>query len=201
MRLRQDQADTKKSSDEDLTGLLRAWTDGEEGAADQAMARIYDELRRLARRQLRRERRGHTLQPTALVHEAYARLVDLEQVRWQDRAHFFAAAAQTMRRILIDRARRHASGKGGGGSRRVPLDELRDADDTPPKDLVAVDEALCDLARLDPRKADLVELRFFGGLSNEETAEVLGCSRATVIRQWRMARLWLRQELSAEDSP
>lgn len=145
---------------------------------------------------MRRENPGHTLQPTALVNEAYLRLVDIAQVRWQDRAHFFAVAAQTMRRILVDAARARVAGKRGGGAVHVNLDESIDAMPDRGSQLVALDDALEALARLDPRKAKVIEMRFFGGLSVEETAEVLRISADTVMRDWKMARAWLMRELA-----
>jgi RNA polymerase sigma-70 factor, ECF subfamily len=153
---------------------------------------VYGELRRLAAGYLRRERAGHTLQPTALVHEAYLRMIDQTQVHWQNRAHFFGVAAQMMRRILVDHARAHEAEKRGGEFQKLSLDENLDASGGERDvNLVALDDALNRLAEMDPQKSKIVELRFFGGLSIEETAEVLGIGTATVIRQWRMARAWL----------
>jgi RNA polymerase sigma factor (TIGR02999 family) len=179
-----------------VTRLLRAWGAGEEGAFERLFPLVYDELRRTARRFLAGERQGHTLQATALVHEAYFRLVAQRQGQWQERAQFYAVAARSMRRILVDHARCRASLKRGGAP-PLPLDEAGDVAERRPDDLVALDDALTSLGEIDAQKAAVVELRFFGGLSNEETAVVLGCSRATVIRQWRIARAWLYDALSA----
>lgn len=174
----------------EVTRLLQAWGAGEEGAFERLFPLVYDELRRTARRFLAGERQGHTLQATALVHEAYFRLVAQRQVEWQERAQFYAVAARSMRRILVDHARGRASLKRGGVP-PLPLDEAHDVAERRPADLVALDDALTSLGEIDPQKAAVVELRFFGGLSNEQTADALGCSRATVIRQWRIARAWL----------
>ncbi len=159
------------------------------------MPLVHQELRRLARSQMRGERDNHTLQTTALVNEAFLRLVDLRRIRWQDRAHFLALSAQLMRRILVDHARSRNVQKRGGRATRVVLDDVIAAPDRG-ADLVALDEALADLARLDPRKGQVVELRFFGGLSVEETAEALHVSPDTVMRDWRLAKVWLLRELS-----
>jgi RNA polymerase sigma factor (TIGR02999 family) len=179
----------------DVSGLLRAWSRGEQRALETLTPIVYGELHRLARRYMKRERPGHSLQTTALVNEAYMRLLGYTRMRWQDRAHFFAVAAQVMRRILVEHARRHNL-KRGGGVAHVSLDEaaLVGADDDP--DLVALDDAMTALARLDPRKVQVVEMRFFGGLSVEETAEVLGVSPVTVKRDWRAAKAWLYRELA-----
>jgi RNA polymerase sigma-70 factor, ECF subfamily len=178
-----------------VTALLHAWRTGDDDALARLTPLVYDELHRLAHRYMRGERTGHTLQTTALVHEAYLRLVDSRSVGWQDRAHFFAIAAQLMRRILVDVVRRQRFRKRGGGWRQVTLaDGLQLATNVKP-DVVAVDEALQELAKLDPRKARVVELRFFGGLSLEETAEALNVSTDTVGRDWRAAKAWLRREL------
>ena len=166
-------------------------TDGDDGALGELLPLVYAELRRLAAGYLRRERPGHTLQPTALVNEAYLRLVDQTQVRWQNRAHFLGVAAQMMRRILVDHARGQRAEKRGGEIQKLSLDENIDVSGERAADLVALDEALKRLAELDPQKSRIVELRFFGGLSVEETAEVLGVSAPTVKRQWRMAKAWL----------
>ena len=160
------------------------------------MPLVYQELRRLARRQMRRERAGDTLQTTALVNEAYLRLVDYERVRARDRSHFLAIAAQAMRRILVERARSRRSDKRGSGAQKVSLDEVADVSDGRAAELVALDDALQAFAAIDPRKARLVELRYFGGLTIEETAEVLGVSTPTVERDWRTARIWLHREIS-----
>ena len=173
-----------------VTALLRAWSAGDEGARDELLPLIYDELRRRAAAHIRRERREHTLQPTALVHEAYLRLVE-QKVEWQNRSHFFGLASEMMRRILVDHARNRKTGKRAGGAIRVELDETVAISEERDIDLVLLDQALTDLSRLDPRHARIVELRFFGGLNVEETAAVLGISRATVKRDWSMARAWL----------
>lgn len=179
-------------SQQDVTRLLVRLTDGDRGVLDELLPVVYAELRRLAASYLRRERANHTLQPTALVHEAYLRLVDQTQVQWQNRAHFFGVAAQMMRRILVDHARAHDAEKRGGEFQKLSLDENVDVSGGGRDlNLVALDEALDRLAALDPQKSKIVELRFFGGLSVEETAEVLGVSAPTVKRQWRMAKAWL----------
>jgi RNA polymerase sigma factor (TIGR02999 family) len=157
---------------------------------------VYAELRRMAQRSLRRENPGNTLQPTALVHEAYLRLADVENMRWEDRAHFFAVSAQMMRRILVDAARTRSTGKRGGGAIHLNLKESIDAAPDRGNELIALDDALGALAQLDPRKARVVEMRFFGGLSVEETAEVLKISAPSVLRDWKLARAWLMRELS-----
>jgi RNA polymerase sigma factor (TIGR02999 family) len=172
--------------------LLIQLTDGNRAVLDELLPLIYGELRGLAANYLRRERAGHTLQPTALVHEAYMRLVDQKQVRWQNRAHFFGVAAQMMRRILVDHARGHNAEKRGSEFHKLSLDEGFDvSSDERAAELVALDDALTALAAIDEQKSRIVELRFFGGLSVEETAEVLGVSAPTVKRQWRMAKAWL----------
>ena len=179
----------------DVTALLMAWRDGDEDALRHLTPLVYDELHRLAERYMRGEQAGHTLQTTALVNEAYIRLVDSSRVRWQNRAHFFAVAAQLMRRILVDFARRRRYQKRGGDWRQVTLAEGFDVATNVNPDLVAVDEALEELAKLDARKAQVVELRFFGGLTLEETAEALKVSTDTVGRDWRAAKAWLTREL------
>jgi RNA polymerase sigma factor (TIGR02999 family) len=178
-------------SQQDVTRLLVRLTDGDRGVLDELLPVVYGELRKLASSYLRRERVGHTLQPTALVHEAYMRLVDQTQVQWQNRAHFFGVAAQMMRRILVDHARAHEAEKRGGEFQKLSLDENIDVSGERDVNLVALDDALNLLAEIDPQKMKIVELRFFGGLSVEETAEVLGVSAPTVKRQWRMAKAWL----------
>ena len=180
-----------------LTQLLVAWSDGDQKALDELFPLVYDELRQVARRHMRRERRGHTLRTTALVNDAYLRLVDQRQVRWQNRAHFFAIAAQMMRRILVDHARAKHYEKRGGGAAHVPLEEAAVIAEGKAAEILALDESLRALAEIDPRRARVVELRYFGGLSNEEIAEVLKVSPNTVTRDWNMARAWLYQELSA----
>ena len=179
----------------DVTGLLQAWGGGDPAALDQLVPIVYDELHRQAQRYLRREAPGHTLQTTALVHEAYLRLVDQREARWQNRAQFFGVAAQAMRRILVDHARRHQAAKRGGSAVPVPLEEGEVAAAGSDVDLVALDDALTRLAALDPQQARVVELRYFTGLGIEETAEALGISPATVKREWAMARAWLKREL------
>ena len=185
-------------SPQDVTGLLRRWNEGDPGALEILMPLVYGELRRLAGHYLHVERPDHTLQPTALVHEAYLRLVDQNRVAWQNRAHFFGIAAQMMRRILVDHGRRRKAAKRDGATLRVGQ-AIEDSVGRPDRDpeLLALDEALTELERLDPRQARVVELRFFGGLSVEETAEVTGLSPATVKREWRTARAWLRREFDA----
>jgi RNA polymerase sigma factor (TIGR02999 family) len=179
------------SSQHEVTRLLVQLTDGDGAAMDELLPLVYAELRRLAASYLRRERSDHTLQPTALVHEAYLRMVDQTQVRWQNRAHFFGVAAQMMRRILVDHARSQHAEKRGGDAQKLSLDENIDVSGERAADLVALDEALSRLAEIDPQKSRVVELRFFGGLSVEETAEVLGVSAPTVKRHWRLAKAWL----------
>jgi RNA polymerase sigma factor (TIGR02999 family) len=179
-----------------LTGLLEEWNRGSEDALPQLVPLVQAELRRIAAGYLRRERASHTLQPTALVNEAYIRLVGQRQVSWRSRAHFFALCAALMRRILVDHARRRGYQKRGGGAlRRVTLSELPGVGGHRPLDLLALDEALAELDALDPRQREVVELRFFAGLSHEETAEALGVSLSTVERQWRLARAWLFRRL------
>jgi RNA polymerase sigma factor (TIGR02999 family) len=182
------------SREGDVSTLLRAWSDGDQNALDQLTPIVYDELRRLAGHYLRRERTGHSLQATALVNEAYLRLVDYKRMRWENRAHFFAVSAQLMRRILVDHARRHNL-KRGGGIPHVALEDTAVLGGGRHENLVVLDDALQALARIDPRKAQVVELRFFGGLSVEETAEVLKVSPVTVMRDWSTARTWLYREM------
>jgi len=180
---------------DDISQLLRAWSDGDRRALDQLTPIVYEELRRLARRYMRGERSGHSLQTTALVNEAYMRLVDYERMQWQDRAHFFAVSAQLMRRILVDHARRHNL-KRGGDVQHISLEEAAMVSGHSDAGLVLLDCAMNELARMDPRKVQVVEMRFFGGLSAEETAEVLKVSTVTVKRDWRAAKLWLYRELT-----
>jgi RNA polymerase sigma factor (TIGR02999 family) len=182
-------------SDPDVTALLMAWGQGDSEALSRLTPLVYDELHRLAKGYMRGESIGHTLQTSALVNEAYIKLVDTSRVRWQNRTHFLAVAAQLMRRILVDFARSRAYRKRGGDWRRVTLAEGEDFVARSDSDLVAVDEALEALARMDPRKGQVVELRFFGGLSLEETAEALQVSTDTVGRDWRAAKAWLTREL------
>lgn len=184
---------------EGVTQLLRAWSEGDRAALEQLLPLVHGELHELAKRYLRGERPGHALQTTALVNEAYLRLVDVRQVRWQDRSHFMAIAARLIRQILVDFARERGCGKRGGGFRQVPLDESV-AVDQPDEDLLALDEALQALAAFDARKAQVVELRFFAGLSLEETALALHVSPETVRRDWRLAKAWLRRQLSGESN-
>src|SRR5580704_809613 len=179
----------------EVSTLLRAWSGGDQSALDRLTPIVYDGLRRLARRYMRRERPGHSLQTTALVNEAYMRLVDYERMQWQDRAHFFAVSAQVMRRILVEHARRHNL-KRGGGLQHISLEEAAEVGGDQDADLVALDQAMNELGRIDPRKVQVVEMRFFGGLSVEETAEVLKVSTITVKRDWRAAKLWLYRELA-----
>jgi RNA polymerase sigma-70 factor (ECF subfamily) len=185
------------SADIDVSALLRAWGDGDQDALHALTPIVYEELHRLARHYMRRERSGHSLQATALVNEAYMRLADYTRMQWQDRAHFFAVSAQVMRRILVDHARRH-NVKRGRGIQCVSLEDVavvapnEDAE----TDLVALDQALIGLTRIDPRKAQIVEMRFFGGLTVEEIGEVLKVSPGTIKRDWRAAKAWLYQELT-----
>lgn len=181
-----------------VTELLRAWSDGDDGALEQLMPLVEAELRRLARGYMARERRDHTLQATALVNEAFVRLTDARQVRWQDRAHFLGISARLMRRVLVDYARRRGFHKRGGAAERIAFHEDLVTGPDPAFDVVALDRALESLGNVDPRKGRIVELRFFGGLSVEETAAVLQVSPDTVKRDWRMAKLWLLRELQGE---
>jgi RNA polymerase sigma factor (TIGR02999 family) len=180
----------------EITQLLAAWREGNQSALDELYPLVYDELHRLARRYMSRERKGHTLQTTALINEAYVRLVDQKNVHWANRSHFFAISAQIMRRILIDHARRHAYAKRGGGARQVSLDETATMTQGDFSEFLRLDEALKSLAQLDPRRSQVVELRYFGGLNNEEIAGVLNISENTVIRDWNMARAWLHRQLT-----
>jgi RNA polymerase sigma factor (TIGR02999 family) len=182
-------------SSPDVTQILQEVSGGDKDAPARLMPLVYDELRRLADYYLRQERPDHTLQPTALVHEAYLKLVDQTRVDWQNRAHFFGVAAQLMRRILVDHARRHRASKRGGLQQKMALDEAVDYSQPRDVDLLALDEALNALAQLDERQSRIVELRFFGGLTIEETAEALGVSPATVKVDWSMAKAWLRREI------
>ena len=181
--------------DHDVSQPPSAWS-GDPDALTKMMPTLYDELRRIAAAQMRRERYSHTLQPTALVHEVYLRLIDQATVPWRDRAHLLGVAARMMRQILVDHARRRAAGKRGGGEARVSIDEATVASVAPTLDVLALDLALNRLAALDERQARLVELRVFSGLTIEESAEVLGCSHATVSRAWRHAQAWLRREMA-----
>jgi RNA polymerase sigma factor (TIGR02999 family) len=179
----------------EITALLRRFQDGDEAARADLIVLVQQDLRVIAARYMRRERRGHTLQTTALVNEAYMRLVDVNSVDWRDRAHFFAVAANVMRRILVDHARRRIAGKRGGGFELLPLDEGLACAPAEPEELVKLDDALERLAAKDPRSSRVIELRFFGGLSIEESAEVLKVSPRTVKREWTFARAWLREEM------
>jgi len=185
------------SSPQSVTQLLKAWGNGEQQALDQLIPLVYTELHRLAHRYMGRERSAHTLQPTALVHEAYERLIDLKNVSWQNRAHFFGVSARLMRYILVQFARERQAAKRGGHVVQVSLSDAANVGTRHNPDLVALDDALTELEKLDPRQARTVELRFFGGLSLEEAAEVLCVSVSTVRRDWRMAQAWLHQQLSA----
>lgn len=180
---------------DEITDLLRAWTGGDRAALDRLTPVVYDELRRMARRYTRNERAGNTLQTTALVNEVYLRLVDVKNVDWQHRAQFFAISAQMMRRILVDAARARGSQKRGGGMERINVDEVAIVSTGPEESITALDAALEALARLAPRQAKVVELRYFGGLSDQETAEVMKTSTRTIERDWRFARAWLMREL------
>lgn len=185
-------------STHDVTGLLRAWSVGDQGALQKLTPLVYEQLHRLAQRYMAAERSDHTLQTTALIHEVYLRLVDVRDIDWQSRAHFFAICAQLMRRILTDFARARHYQKRGGDAVHLPLDEALVISREPDADLVAVDDALKALAAVDDRKSRVVELRFFGGLSVEETAEVLQVSPDTVMRDWKLAKVWLLGQLSGE---
>ena len=184
-----------RSTSEDITQLLLAWREGNQEALDRLMPVVYEELRRQAHRYLQHEQKGHSLQTTALINEVYLRLLDGSKVSWNNRAHFFAVTAQMMRRILVDYARSHRSRKRGGGLQRITLDQSRIPPIGHDPDLVALDDALDALAAQDERKCSVVELRFFGGLSIEETAEVLGVCSDTVVRDWKSAKAWLAQEM------
>ena len=179
-----------------VTRILHEWSDGDAEAPARLMPLVYDELRRLARRYLQHEKAAHTLQPTALVHEAYLKLVDQTRVSWQNRAHFYGIAANMMRRVLVDHARAHAAEKRGGAAIRLSTEDVQIPLEERAAGFVALDEALEELAKFDERKAKIVEMRFFGGLTDEEIAEVLGVSTRTVLRDWKTARLWLYRELS-----
>jgi len=180
----------------DVTQLLKDWTGGDEAAADRLMPLVHEELRRLAHQYMRREKPGHTLQTSALVNEAYVRLVDQSKIQWESRAHFFGIAAPLLRQILVDQARRKNFAKRGGGAIRVSLDSANAIAQEQSANVMALDEALKTLEQTDPRKSQIVELRFFGGMSIEETAEALKISPGTVMREWTFARAWLRNEMS-----
>jgi RNA polymerase sigma-70 factor (ECF subfamily) len=186
---------------QDITGLLRAWRQGDQGALERLISLVDAELRRIARHYLDRKRTVPALDTTSLVNEAYLRLIDVKQASWRDRAHFFALSANIMRGILVDHARAQLAAKRGRGAPMLSLDEAAVASPAVASDLVAVDDALNELTRLDPRRGRVVELRFFGGLSVEETAEALGISAATVMRDWTVAKLWLLRELTRGAAP
>ena len=186
----------KEDGTSETTMLLRAWAGGDRDALERLTPRVYGTLRRIAGHHLKNERPGNTMQATALVHEAYLELIDITRVDWQHRAHFFAVSAQIMRHILLDRARRRLAAKRGGHAERVDLDEVPDLSGNRAKELIALEDALNALAAMDARKARVVELRFFGGLSVEESAAVLHVSPETVMRDWKFARSWLQAEMS-----
>jgi len=183
----------------EVTQLLVAWSDGDRAALEKLTPLVYEELRRLAHQYMSQERPGHTLQTSALVNEAYLRLIDQKNVHWQNRAQFFGIAAQMMRRILVDHARQRRYAKRGGDARQVPLDEAMIVSEERAADVVALDEALNSLAEIDPRKSQIVELRFFGGMSIEETAEVLKVSPGTVMREWTLAKAWLKRAVMSDE--
>jgi RNA polymerase sigma-70 factor, ECF subfamily len=187
-------------STHEVTRLLKAWTTGDDGALEKLTPLVYEQLHRVAQRYMAGERSGHILQTTALVNEVYLRLVDCDRVNWQDRVHFLAVSAQLMRRILIDFARSSGYQKRGGGAPHLSLDEAPSVCHEPDTNLLALDDALKALAAVDERKSKVVELRFFGGLRIEETAEVLRVSTETVVRDWKLAKVWLLREMSKEDS-
>jgi RNA polymerase sigma factor (TIGR02999 family) len=183
----------------EITEMLQAWSDGDRAALDQLLPLVYDELHKQAARYFRRERPDHTLQPTALIHEAYLRLIDQREVQWQNRAHFFAVAAQAMRRVLVDYARTHNRDKRGGADAKVSLEEaLLLRAESQDINLLALHEALTHLSEFDEQQSRIVELRYFSGLNIEETAEVLGVSPATISREWQMAKAWLHRELKSK---
>jgi RNA polymerase sigma factor (TIGR02999 family) len=184
-----------EASSSKITRLLDGWSRGDRAALDQLVPLVYDELHRLAGRQLRQERPNHTLQPTALVHEAYVKLIDQRRVHWKNRAHFFGVAARLMRRVLVDHARSRLAAKRGGGEPRVSLDHAETAAVQREVPLLALDDALVQLEAVDPVQSQIVELRYFGGLSIEETAAVVGVSEATIGREWNLAKAWLFREL------
>ncbi len=191
----------ENGSASETTLLLRAWARGDSSALEKLTARVYEELKRIARHYLINEREGVSIQATALVHEAYLKLIDAGNVDWQHRAHFFAVSARIMRRILLDRARRRLSAKRGGAAIRLQLDEELHVGSERAREIIALDDALLQLAEVDPRKAQVIEMRFFAGLSVEETAAVLGVSPDTVMRDWRLARSWLLSEMSGGPAP
>jgi RNA polymerase sigma-70 factor (ECF subfamily) len=184
-------------SSQQVTQLLVAWGSGDQSARDELMPLVYEELRRLAHKCIRRERPGHTLQTSALLNETYLRLVDQKDIHWQDRSHFFGISARLMRQVLVDYARKRRYAKRGGDAHRVPLDEAMIVSEERAADVVALDDALKSLAEIDPRQSQIVELRFFGGLSIEETAAVLAVSPGTVMRDWTLAKAWLRRAVTS----
>lgn len=186
-----------ETASQDVTESLRAWSKGDADAFNGLFPRVYGELKRLAGMHLRNERQNHTLQATEVVHEAFVRLVDQKRIRWQDRAHFFSFASVMMRRLLVDHARHRTCAKRGGSEKPMPLDDLELPVSSVPEQILALDAALQALARIDERKVKLVQLRYFGGFSVQETADILGCSKTTVIRQWRVAKAWLQREMAA----
>lgn len=181
---------------QDISVILKDWSGGNRASADVLLSLVYGELRKIAAQYLRKERSDHTLQPTALVHEAYIKLIDISDINWQDRAHFFAVSANVMRHILVDHARARLSEKRGGEARRIAIEDATSFCSEPDLDLLAVDEALIELAAFDEQQSRIVELRFFGGLTIEETAHVVGISPATVKREWTMAKAWLFRKLN-----
>jgi RNA polymerase sigma factor (TIGR02999 family) len=183
---------------EEITQLLTNWSHGEKEALERLVPLVYPELRRMAKRQMARENPNHTLQTSALINEAYLKLVDSQNIDWQNRGHFFAVSAQVMRHILIDHARQHLYDKRGGGAQHVPLEEAEIIKDERAADLMALDEALSILAKLDSRRSQIIELKFFGGLNAEEIAEVMNISPATVQREWRAAKAWLHHTMSSQ---
>jgi RNA polymerase sigma factor (TIGR02999 family) len=188
------------SSPRSVTQLLIDWREGDETALNELIPIVYDELRRMAHRYMRQERPGHTLQTTALINEAYIRLVDHKGIRWKNRAHFYGVAAQAMRRVLVDYARTRGSAKRWGGMRRVDLDEAAAVAKKQAEDLLALDDALTKLASIDPRKSMIVEMKYFGGMTAEEIAEAIGVSVPTINREWNPAKAWLLRELSFQQS-
>jgi RNA polymerase sigma factor (TIGR02999 family) len=183
------------SEQREISLILKDWSGGKRESANVLLSLVYDELRRIARQYLRKERADHTLQPTALVHEAYMKLIDISDVSWQDRAHFFAVASNVMRHILVDHARARATDKRGGANARIALEDAVKLSDAPDIDLLALDEAMKQLAEFDATQSKIVELRFFGGLTIEETAHILAISPATVKREWTMAKAWLFRKI------
>jgi len=180
----------------EISVILKDWSGGDRASADVLLTLVYDELRKIAGQYLRKERSGHTLQPTALVHEAYMKLIDISDINWQDRAHFFAVSANVMRHILVDHARAKLAEKRGGDVQRIALEDAVSLSNEPDVDVLAVDDALKELAEFDEQQSRIVELRFFGGLTIEETAHVVGISPATVKREWAMAKAWLHRKLT-----